>query len=115
MTVRREPKFIPFGQRIFRLRKMNKMTQVQLQKKMGYRSTGSIPQMEMGVIGMDVNNIYKMSKILGVHPSSLFLKNNLPNELEEVLNLFLKTIDRPPAQRKEDYLKFRQIKRMLEK
>lgn len=60
------------GAKVRQLRLLHGMTQVELAKQMGFTSTGAISQVESGQRGLTRENILRLSRIFGVHPSVLF-------------------------------------------
>jgi transcriptional regulator with XRE-family HTH domain len=59
------------GKKIKLLRTENKVSQVELGKKLGFSSSGTISQIENGMRGLKLASIMKAAKIFDVHPAVL--------------------------------------------
>lgn len=77
------------GSNLRKLRKINKLTQVELGDRLGYKSKGTISQIEQGKRGMDNDQIYKAAETLGVPPSVLFSPTEWSQEELEMAVRFM--------------------------
>ena len=68
------------GQRIAYLLKQNHMTQTDLMKALGYKSTGMVSQIIAGDRGMSAEMIQKASDVLGVNPAVLIAATPMPED-----------------------------------
>lgn len=59
------------GSKIKTLRQINDVTQEELRKELGYRSTGMISQIEDGTKGMSLEQVIKAARFFNVHPAVL--------------------------------------------
>jgi transcriptional regulator with XRE-family HTH domain len=81
-----------FGKRIKLFRERKELNQPEFAKLMGYRSKGTVSQIEGGTIGMKDEKVARAAKILGVSPIILKLQADLPEDrlmlLADVIKLF---------------------------
>jgi transcriptional regulator with XRE-family HTH domain len=59
------------GEKVRLLREEKKYTQVQLGKKLGYTSTGSISQIESGARGLPLPSLVRLANFFRVHPAAV--------------------------------------------
>lgn len=81
-----------FGKRIKLFRERKGLNQPEFAKLMGFRSKGTVSQIEGGKIGMKDESVAKAAEILGVSPIVLKLQADLPEDrlllLADVIKLF---------------------------
>lgn len=86
------------GERIRFLRKRAGFSQLELAKRMGYTSRGTVSQIEGGQIGMSDDMIVKAAKILDVPPLVLTLPTKLSDERLLLLINIIKVLEVPDAE-----------------
>jgi transcriptional regulator with XRE-family HTH domain len=62
---------ILIGKKISILREQKKLSQVELGRKLGFTSSGTISQVENGTRGLKLASIIKAARFFGVHPAVL--------------------------------------------
>jgi len=83
------------GRNLKRLRKKAGLSQIELGEKMSLRSTGTISLIENGQRGLTVENIYRASQILGVHPIALFTPINISDDQVEIYRNIMTIFSEP--------------------
>ncbi|MDD2389447.1 MAG: helix-turn-helix transcriptional regulator [Desulfobacterales bacterium] len=83
------------GRNIKKLRMKAGLSQVELGKKIGFKSSGTVSQIERGAIGLNVENIYRASHILGVHPIALCSPFEISDDQVEIYRNIMTIFSEP--------------------
>jgi len=81
------------GKKIRILREMNKVTQVELAKILGYKSTGTISLVENGIKGMKHVVIIKAAEFFRIPPAVLFSPADMDKDELEIFSAVMKLMD----------------------
>ena len=88
-----------FGQRLRYLRKKAGLTQVQLALALGYTTKGAkgvISAVERGERNMDRGKLKPVSELLDIPVDVLLEKNQIPNEMLDIISDFVKLTKKKP-------------------
>jgi transcriptional regulator with XRE-family HTH domain len=78
------------GNKLKALRLLNKKTQEDVRKALGYESTGMISLIERGETGMEPDKINLAAEYFHIHPAILFSNEDIPEkELAMHVNLMI--------------------------
>ena len=81
------------GKKIRILREMNSVTQVELAKILGYKSTGTISLIENGIKGMKHVVVIKAAEFFRIPPSVLFSPVDMDKDELEIVSAVMKLMD----------------------
>jgi transcriptional regulator with XRE-family HTH domain len=81
------------GKKIKILRKMNSVSQVELAKILGYKSTGTISLIENGIKGMKNVVVIKVANFFRIDPSVLFSPSDMDQVELEIFSDVMKLMD----------------------
>jgi transcriptional regulator with XRE-family HTH domain len=101
------------GKKIRILREMNNVTQMELAKILGYKSTGAISLIENGIKGMKHVVVIKAAEFFRIHPTVLFSPANLDEDELEIYSDVMKSMDERRKQLKKTPPDVEILKRML--
>jgi transcriptional regulator with XRE-family HTH domain len=81
------------GKKIRILREMNSVKQVELAKKLGYKSTGTISLIENGIKGMKNVVVIKAAEFFRIDPSVLFSSSDMDKDELEIYSAVMRLMD----------------------
>jgi transcriptional regulator with XRE-family HTH domain len=81
------------GKKIKILREMNSVTQVELAKILGYKSTGTISLIENGIKGMKHVVVIKAAEFFRIPPSVLFSLADMDKDELEIFSAVMRLLD----------------------
>jgi transcriptional regulator with XRE-family HTH domain len=83
------------GRRIRLIRKANDLTQVELAKRLGYTSSGTIAQIEAGSKGMTLDKLLQLGREFGINPALFMVNDSVNDEQFEMVLTFNMLLQRP--------------------
>jgi transcriptional regulator with XRE-family HTH domain len=100
MENRFDPKLfkVILGKKLRALRMRKKISQVQLAKELGFKSTGTISLVENGIKGLKVESILRAAKALDVHPIVLITPDEFSKDEIELVSLLFRFFDKRRTQ-----------------
>ena len=101
------------GKKIRILREMNGVTQVELAKILGYKSTGTISLIENGIKGMKHVVVIKAAEFFRIPPSVLFLPADMDKDELEIFSAVMRLLDERRKNPKQITPHVEILKRML--
>lgn len=100
------------GNNIKAFRKHRKITQFELAKLLGYKSSGTLSQIENGIRGIDIDKMPKLAQILGIPVAVLVLDIDMA---EKEVQLLIQLVDLIKNKNKSTELRnhFAALKKLL--
>ena len=100
---------VEYGRRVRFFREQERLSQLELGSRIGYKSSGSISQIENGLFNVHPNKRALLAKALRVHPLVLESGKILSNGDLQSLSIFMDILQNP-----KDYEHSAEIKNLIE-